>query len=84
MKNIYNSIKPTICDFSIITALYIDEINIQARHLFRSKTSLFSLFYDELEYLAKSILILMLSTLTSKKTSINLICKLVHNLKHNF
>ena len=64
-----------------IVALHLDEINIQPRHLFRSKTCAFGPSHNDPEHLAKNMQVFLLSTLTGEKTSINLCSKAVCNMK---
>jgi hypothetical protein len=65
-------------------ALHLDEINIQSRHIFRNKTSMFGPSHNDPEKLAKSMQVFLLSTLTGEKISINLCSKPVCNMNAEY
>jgi len=69
-------------NFSTLVTLHIDEINIFARHLFRSHKCIFGPAHNERNSLADSMLVFLMSTLTGKKLSINLCSKPVKKLKN--
>ena len=60
---------------SNVVVLHLDKINIQLRHLFLSKSSMFETLRNDPGNLAKSMQVFFLSTLTGEKTSVNLCSK---------
>ena len=84
IKKWNNEIANETNDFATLMALPIDEIHIQPRYLFHSKNCVFRPSHDDSRKIAKSVLVLLLPTLTGKTFSINLASKPVHNLKTDY